>query len=121
MTTLPCTCRPACSSAARRICSTGKLAAMGTRPEATVASDLARAPLPGELVLSTAAGAFSLGPFAVWRDGRPWLLREARPGSKVWHARAEPTFYSAGGQLPPATATFGYAADPGGPWGVRIA
>ena len=31
MTTLPCTCRPAWSSAARRICSTGNLAATGTR------------------------------------------------------------------------------------------
>src|SRR5260221_138924 len=37
MTTLPCTCRPAWSSTAARICPTGKLAAMGTRswPAAT--------------------------------------------------------------------------------------
>ncbi len=97
------------------------LSVMGTRPTDATQPPLDRPGVPGEVVLVEGDRALSLGPFAVYREGRVWLLREA-PGASTRKAlaRCRGTFYSAGSALPPATREWAFEPDPSGPWSTRV-
>src|ERR1700735_3073158 len=85
MTTLPCTCRLAWSSTAGRICSIGKLAAMGTRSWAAATrratSSRAAGAAVGPVAGCCVGAVRGRDPVDLGRDGADAPVREAEfPG-----------------------------------------